>query len=153
MYKRRRVDASARRLVKLGAILLALAAAGSMWFVLSSQSPESFWYVGTLPEPVERFASSTAFVGFGVLFAAWLLPQVARTDGSARRLEIALHVGGSLFAAASWLAAMGGGYGVQLGDSRPRSVAITSVRLAAMVVLGAVLAIFVVRLLTRKGDR
>lgn len=147
-------DVVADSLIRLGIVLVALAGGAAVWFVFASQSPTSPWAVASLPGPVDRLASTLATLGFGALLGAWLLPRAARSVMEARVVGVATYLGCLLHGGASFLAALYGGYGVQLTDPRPRSLAITSVRVAGMVVLGAVLLFFVVRLLgTRRASK
>lgn len=146
------MESGVQSLVRLGIALLTLAGVASIWFVLASQSPSSSWAVASLPGPVDRLASTLGTLGFGALFAAWLLPRAVRSEVEAKVLVGATSVGCLLHGGASFLAALYGGYGVQLSDPRPRSLAITSVRVAGMIVLGCVLAFFLVRLLPPRRD-
>ena len=76
----------------------------------------------------DLLCEKAAEAGFGSLFGAWLLPRVVRSPVWGRVVAGAVCGGALLYASGAFLAALYGGYGVQLADPRNRSLAIIYLR-------------------------
>src|SRR5688500_15464926 len=87
-----RIGPSARAFVRLGVVLLLIAAGAGIWEMLSLQAPASPWHVGVLSGPVGTLRNTATVIGL-VLFAfAWLMPWAA-PEREPKVLVIAVHVG------------------------------------------------------------
>lgn len=141
--------ASAIFLVRLGIVLLLVAAAAAIWEILASQAPSSGYHVGVLPGPVEQLRTTAAMLGLGTLIAAWLLPWWAPSKEP--RVLIGIFVVGIVITlAAMTYGATTGMYGVQIYDPRPDSRALFWTRATGQLVLLGVLIELARRLLFRR---
>ena len=124
-----RLDPPALRLVKAGAVCLVIGALGAFWYFLSSQSPSSPFFPGTMPGPVRRFAFWSLEAGILLPIAALFLEVGGAAALRQRRLAIALIAGSALKVAGLAVGAVLSVYGVQIMDPRPSSVVVMSLRL------------------------
>lgn len=109
--------ANARLVVlRLGAVLLLLAALAGAWEVLASQAPGSPLYLGVLPGPIERLRHEAFNFGVVTMIAGLLLGE---RDNVPRRVLMWLVIGAGLSLCACLYAALTGMTGVQMADLRP----------------------------------
>jgi hypothetical protein len=110
-------NASARLVVlRLGAVLLLIAAIAGAWEILASQAPGSPLYLGVLPGPVERLRHEAFDFGMLVMLAGVLLRE---RDNVPRRVLLWLAIGAGLTLSACLYASLTGMTGVQMADLRP----------------------------------
>ena len=108
--------ANARLVVlRLGALLLLIAASAGAWEVLASQAPGSPLYLGVLPGPIERLRHEAFDFGVLIVIAGLLLGDRSLP----RRVLLWLAIGALLTLAACFYAAITGMTGVQMTDLRP----------------------------------
>jgi hypothetical protein len=143
-----RIGPSARAFVRLGVVLLLVAAAAGIWEMLAMQAPGSPWHAGVLPGPIATLRTTATTIAL-VLFAfAWLMPWAA-ARGEPRVLVIAIHAGAAILIASLAYGATTGMYGVQIDDLRAGSRWLFRVRaLGTLILLGCLLD-FARRLLLR----
>jgi hypothetical protein len=109
------IGESARRLVQLGCLVLALAALAGVWEILASQAPGTPLYIGMLPAPIERLREATLTWGVLIVCAGLVLGERALPA----RSMLGLYLGLALALGASLYAGVSGMPGVQAWDLRP----------------------------------
>ncbi len=142
----------ARSFVRLGAVLLVLAAAAGVWEMLAMQIPSSQYRVGVLPGPVAQLREMAVVLGLSAFAAAWLLPWIA-PDREPWPLCVGVHVGAVVTLGAMVYGATTGMYGVQIYDPRPDSQILFVVRWIGQGILGICLLDFARRILFRRAPR
>jgi len=110
-------------------LCLVLGALGGLWYFLSSQSPSSPFFPGTMPGPVRRFAFWSIEAGVLLPIAALFLEIAGARPERQHRLTMALLAGTGLKLLGLAIGAALSVYGVQIMDPRPSSVVVMSLRL------------------------
>lgn len=140
--------ASARALVRLGAALLLVAAAASVWELCAMQAPSSPIYVAVLPGPVGKLRAAATTLGLAMFAAAWLTPWIGR-GAELPWLVRGASAGSLLLVGTLTYGATTGMYGVQAVDPRFDSQLLFYLRSAGEIVLGACLVEVARRLFSR----
>lgn len=144
-----RIGRSAQALVRLGVVLLLIAAVAAVWELLALQAPASEWHVGVLSGPVGTLRNTAVTFALVFFAAAWLMPWAA-PHGEPRALVIAVHVGVAIVIVALAYGATTGMYGVQIQDLRTGSVWLFRCRALGMAILFVCLLDFARRILLRR---
>src|SRR5688500_3971173 len=115
-----KIGPSARAFVRLGVVLLLVAAGAGIWEMLSLQAPGSAGHAGMLSGPIGTLRTTATAVALVLFAAAWLMPWAA-PDREPRVLVIAVHVGVVILVLTLAYGATTGMYGVQIDDLRDDS--------------------------------
>lgn len=107
----------ARASVRLGVVLLMLAALAGGWQLLAQQAPGSPLYIGTLPGPIGALRELATSVGLLLLAAALLMPW-ASDQREPWGIVTLLYVGAVLGVGGQLYGAIRGMNGVQFMDLR-----------------------------------
>ncbi len=113
-----RIGASGKATVRLGVVVLMVAACSGVWELLAAQSPGTPLYIDTLAGPIAALRELATVFGLLLLGAGLLMPWASQ-GREPRRLVAALYAGTALALGAQLYAATQGMYGVQLSDLRP----------------------------------
>jgi hypothetical protein len=121
------VSESARAVLRLGVLVLALAVLAGAWEVLASQAPGSPLFIGMLPGPIQLLREAALASGIAIVLGGLLLGQHAWSRGwlLALRLAVVFSLGSSLYAA------MTGMHGVQARDLRPDATWLFAIKYAS----------------------
>lgn len=141
---------TARAFVRLGVVLLVVAAAAGVWEMLAMQVPSAEYRVGVLPGPIGQVREMSAVLGLACIGLAWLVPFISK-EREPWALCIALHAGALITIGALIYGATTGMYGVQIWDPRPDSQALFIVRWTGQGILGLCLLDVVRRVFHRRG--
>src|SRR5262245_16924767 len=113
-------SAGALATIRLGVVLLMLAAAAALLELLAAQAPGTPLYIGLLPGPVGALRELCSVLGLTLLVAGLLLP---RTGWSMpRALVVCLYAGALIGIGAQAYAALHGMFAVQLRDLHPQAL-------------------------------
>lgn len=140
----------ARAFVRLGVVLLLVAAVAGVWEMLAMQIPSSQYRVGVLPGPIGQLREMAVVIALVLFAGAWLMPWLA-PDREPWLLCVAVHVGALVTLGAMAYGATTGMYGVQIYDPRLESQVLFIVRWAGQAVLGLCLLDFARRILFRRA--
>lgn len=142
----------ARAFVRLGVVVLLVAAAAGVWEMLAMQIPSSQYRVGVLPGPIGQLREMAVVIALVLFAGAWLMPWLA-ADREPWVLCVAVHVGAVVTLGAMAYGATTGMYGVQIYDPRLESQVLFIVRWVGQAVLGLCLLDFARRILFRRAPR
>jgi len=142
----------AKTTVRVGVILLIIAALASVWELLASQVPDSPFHIGLLPGPVASLRSSATILGLGMLAAAWLMPWASNAQEPRILMGIAF-LGALMIISASIYGALHGMYGLQFLDPRPDATLVALVKYFGQLLVGGCLLEFSRRILFRQPPK
>lgn len=126
--------------IRLGLVLLALAALAGLFELFARQAPYTPLALGLLPGPIQQLRDAALVHGLVALLAAVLLPAAWASPAPVRFVRVLAAGHGLLFAALLY-AAVTGRMAVQIWDPRPLAVVLTALRIVGhLVVVGAYLA-------------
>ena len=108
---------SAKASIRLGVVMLMVAALAAGWQLLAQQSPGSPLYIGMLPGPFAALRELAMSTGL-LLLAAGLLMPWASSSGEPRGIVALLYVGAVLGVGGQLYGALRGMNGVQFMDLR-----------------------------------
>lgn len=111
------IGRSARASIRLGVVILILAAFAGGWELLARQAPGSPLYIGMLPGPVAALRELSLSVGLLLVGAGLLMPWAAGSREPWILLAL-LGVGALMGVGGQVYGAIHGMYGVQLMDLR-----------------------------------
>jgi hypothetical protein len=123
-----------RATVRLGVVVLMVAAVASAWELLAMQSPGTPFYIGMLPGPIATLRELSMVTGLLLMASGALMPW-AYPEHEPRLLVALMHVGSVLALGAQLYAALHGMYGVQASDLRPDALPLFVVKYAGVAAL------------------
>jgi hypothetical protein len=118
--------------LRLGIVVLMIAAATSAWELLALQAPGTPLYIGVLPGPITSLRELATALGVLLLLAGILMPRASQGRPEPRRLVSALYAGTLLALGAQTYGATQGMSGVQLGDLRADALPLFVVKQGAL---------------------
>jgi hypothetical protein len=125
--------------IRLGLVLLALAALAGLFELFARQAPYTPLALGLLPGPIQQLRDAALVHGLVALLAGLLLPAAWDSPAPVRFVRVLAAGHGLLFAALLY-AAVSGRMAVQIWDPRPLAVVLTALRIVGhVIVVGAYL--------------
>lgn len=143
---------SAYALVRLGVLLLVVAAGAAVWELFALQPPHSRFQAGVLAEPIAQLRGTATVYALVLLAAAWLLPW-AWPDKEPKAIVAAVHAAVVLTIGALVYGASRSLMGLQILDLRTDAQVMFGTRVVGQGLSMGCLLVLAWRLLRRRPER